>query len=143
MSLSLIHIERQDYDAALCAREEALAIYELTNAAQQIAYALASLGEVYVLKKEWNHADSFYQRALAGFEKAGDEFGLATVHNSMGDVAALREQNARACALWKLASMRFASMGMSELSTNIDAKIQAKQSLALRANPTPTEAYSS
>lgn len=142
ISLSLVHIERQDYDAALRVREEALAIYERTNAAQQIAYGLASLGEVYVLRKEWDHADSFYHRALAEFEKIGDELGLATVHNSMGDVAALREQKARACALWKLASMRFARMGMNELSASTDAKIQAKQSMALRAKPTHTEAHS-
>ncbi|MFT5088619.1 MAG: tetratricopeptide (TPR) repeat protein/glycosyltransferase involved in cell wall biosynthesis [Candidatus Latescibacterota bacterium] len=127
-SLSLVHIERKDYAEAQRQRKAALAIYESENERQLVAYGLAALGEIHALKKEWDSAESHYRRALSAFEKVGDEMGQAVVYDSMGDAALQGEEKARACALWKMASMYFIRMGMDEPSARSNAKIGALQS---------------
>jgi len=127
-ALSLIHIERENYAEAQSEREAALAIYEAENETQLSAYSLAALGEVHTLKKEVDTAESCYRRALSAFEKIGDEMGQAVVYDSMGDAAAEGDKKTRACALWKMASMRFTRIGMDAPRARSDAKIQAMQS---------------
>ncbi len=140
MALSLVHIERQNYAEALREREAVLAIYESANEPQLIAYSLAALGEIHVLQQELDAAESYYRRALSAFEKLGDEVGQAVVYDNMGDAATQRDQKARACALWKLASMRFTRMGMDPPSARADAKIQALQSSPCNPETMPAEA---
>ena len=92
-----------DYEAALTATTEAIALYETLGDLVRLGNLLDNAGVTYRRKGDFLAALAHYQRALAIFEELGHPSNIGRVLNHMGVVYRRLGQNADALAVYRRA----------------------------------------